>query len=326
MSPEIIEITTTRANPLIDPQMHIWGWEIPVYLFLGGVVAGLMILLAALELKRDRQPTSAAAQLLPFAAIGLISAGMLALLLDLENPGNVLRFYLSFEPTSPMSWGAWLLLAVYPILLLLGLGGLDDDRLKVVREHRLIAAMRLGRIMDGLTEFARSRRGLVIRGSLVAGISLGVYTGLLLGTLSARPLWNTSILGPLFLVSGISTAAALMLLFGLDDGEKHLILRWDIAAIALELAFLMVLVLGYGTGSEAARTAGEVFLGGAYTPHFWSLVVIGGLLVPLALELLHLRKKIAPTALAPILILAGGLALRAVIVAAGQATSFVGLG
>ena len=30
-----------RASNLIDPQLRIWGWEIPVYLFLGGMVAGL---------------------------------------------------------------------------------------------------------------------------------------------------------------------------------------------------------------------------------------------------------------------------------------------
>ena len=41
---EIIEIATTRRNPGIDPYLHVWGWEIPVYLFLGGLVAGLLIL------------------------------------------------------------------------------------------------------------------------------------------------------------------------------------------------------------------------------------------------------------------------------------------
>ena len=38
------EITTTRSNHLIDPIFHAWGWEIPVYLFLGGMVAGMMII------------------------------------------------------------------------------------------------------------------------------------------------------------------------------------------------------------------------------------------------------------------------------------------
>ena len=41
MSP--LELTTTRHNPLIDPQLAVWSWEIPVYLFLGGVVDRLML-------------------------------------------------------------------------------------------------------------------------------------------------------------------------------------------------------------------------------------------------------------------------------------------
>jgi hypothetical protein len=24
----MLETTTTRMNPLIDPQLHVWGWEI----------------------------------------------------------------------------------------------------------------------------------------------------------------------------------------------------------------------------------------------------------------------------------------------------------
>ena len=39
------------------------------------------------------------------------------------------------------------------------------------------------------------------------GIALGIYTGILLSAMVARPLWNSAILGPLFLFSGLSAAA-----------------------------------------------------------------------------------------------------------------------
>ena len=29
---------------MIDPSLTVWGWEIPVYLFLGGMVAGMMLI------------------------------------------------------------------------------------------------------------------------------------------------------------------------------------------------------------------------------------------------------------------------------------------
>ena len=44
MFPSALEVTTTRANELVDPSLHVWGWEIPVYLFLGGLVEGMMII------------------------------------------------------------------------------------------------------------------------------------------------------------------------------------------------------------------------------------------------------------------------------------------
>ena len=40
----MLELLTTRHNPMIDPILQVWGWEIPVYLFLGGWVAGAMVL------------------------------------------------------------------------------------------------------------------------------------------------------------------------------------------------------------------------------------------------------------------------------------------
>ena len=57
---ELLEATTTRTNPGIDPSLHIWGWEIVVYLFLGGLVAGVFVLAAALELKSGEKPRGAA--------------------------------------------------------------------------------------------------------------------------------------------------------------------------------------------------------------------------------------------------------------------------
>jgi protein NrfD len=74
-----LEVVTSRHNPLIDPRLAVWGWEIPVYLFLGGLVAGLLVLGALCELSHPDRPRSRALRLMPFAALGLLSLGMLAL-------------------------------------------------------------------------------------------------------------------------------------------------------------------------------------------------------------------------------------------------------
>ena len=51
----MLEFLTTRHNPMVDPALHVWGWEIPVYLFLGGWVAGSMII-AGYFARRGRPP------------------------------------------------------------------------------------------------------------------------------------------------------------------------------------------------------------------------------------------------------------------------------
>lgn len=313
MDPALVEVVSTRANHGIDPVLHIWGWEIPVYLFLGGIVAGLMVLLPLLEW-RGGKPRSAATRWMPFAALALISLGMGALFLDLENKLHVFRFYLAFVPASPMSWGSWLLLLVYPALLLLGLGSLGPGARRglLARLPRALVAL-----AHPVFRLADRRRGAVLVASALGGVGLGMYTGLLLGTLVARPLWNSALLGPLFLVSGISTGAALLMLLPLQRGEQHTLARWDTAAIALELLLLALLLLDLGGGAVSSAAVGSL-LGGAWTPVFWSLVVVGGLVVPLLLNGLELRRRLAPTLFAPALVLVGGLALRWVLVAAGQ--------
>jgi len=51
-------------------------------------------------------------------------------------------------------------------------------------------------------------------------------------------------------------------------------------------------------------------------------VVIGGLLVPLGLNLIEVNKHVRATLFSPALILLGGLTLRFVLVAIGQESSF----
>jgi len=324
MRPDMIEVLTNRANPHIDPELAVWEWQIPAYLFLGGVVAGIMVLLAALELRGKARPTSRAAQWMPLVALVLVSLGMLFLFLDLSFKGHVYRFYLAFRPTSVMSWGAWILLLVYPALVLLQLGALDEARRAWVLGLGPVGALRLGRPLRWLFRLADAQRRRVVWATLVSGIALGVYTGLLLGTMVARPVWNSALMGPLFLTSGISTGAAVMLLARFEPSESRLLVRWDIVAIVVELVLLGMLLLGFGTGSAAAQGAAAGFLGGPYTATFWSLVVLAGLVVPLALNVLEVRRHTPMTLFAPALVLFGGLALRAIFVAAGQATGVGG--
>jgi formate-dependent nitrite reductase membrane component NrfD len=309
----MLEFLTTRHNPMVDPTLHVWGWEIPVYLFLGGWVAGSMIISGYLA-RKSRQPgDGCVCHVLPWLGLALLSLGMGALFLDLEHRLYVWRMYLTLQPASPMSWGGWILVLVYPVLLLGALASIPADLLSrsptvaglAARLRNPVAARRLGTV------------------SIVAGVALGIYTGILLSSLGARPLWSSAALGPLFLVSGLSTGAAFAHLIARNADEQAALLRADNVFLMVELALIALILVGLLTASAVHANAAALLLGGPYTAVFWVFVVGLGIVLPLQLQALMVSHRIAHTAVAPLLVIGGGLALRFVIVSAGQYSQWI---
>ena len=322
MQNELVEICPTGYHQVATHGIHVWGWEIVVYLFLGGLVAGLMILTAALELQRGERSRSWGLQMMPFIGIGLISLGMVALFLDLGFKVHVYRFYLAFQPASPMSWGAWILMVIYPAAGLMGLGSLSEAGREKLGAWGLVTRLRLGAWLEWVLRIADRQRTRILWINVAAGAALGVYTGLLLGTMVARIQWNSAVLGPLFLASGLSTGAAFMLLLGPTEQEQHTLVRWDMIAIATELFFIILMLISFAGGNATAQMAGDNLLGGSWTALFWTLVVVAGLVVPLLMEIFEVGRKLVPVPLTPVLILMGGVALRAILLYSGQESCF----
>jgi len=312
------ELTTTRTNHSIDPVLHIWHGEIPLYLFLGGVVAGIMILTGLWFLLRPTTQRSTTLSLIPLASPVLLSVGMFFLWLDLEHPLNAWRFYLTFKVGSPMSWGAWILLLIYPAAILLAwVGSPTATRQRWL--DRLSAVPQLGRLSD----WASTNVRYVALANVVMGTALGIYTGVLLGTMAARPLWNSAILGPLFLVSGLSTGVAFILLYRVADSERVLLSKLDMGLITAEIALIALWLITLASGGAAARSAVAMFFGGPYTAAFWTLVVALGLIAPLVAEIIEHRHKVVPGRVTAVLVLIGGFALRCIVVFAGQHSGWV---
>ena len=258
-----------------------WHWQIPVDLFVAGVTAGLLVIGATVG---SREGASRATRMLPFLAPLVLSVAMLALLVDLGQKLNLWRFYATFRVTSPMSWGSWILASVFVASIALGLA-------------------RLGLLKTISVPFLEQV-------NLALGVALGTYTGVLLAVFRSRELWNTPVLPPLFLTSGISTGAALVMLLPCCRSEREVLRRWVVAGLTIQLGLVGLYLLD--PGATALRDS-------PYTAPFWALVVFGGLAIPLLLELLQRRRHLRPTVVAPLLILAGGFALRWILVAAGQA-------
>jgi formate-dependent nitrite reductase membrane component NrfD len=158
---------------------------------------------------------------------------------------------------------------------------------------------------------------------LIGAIVLGMYTGILLSAFNARPFWNSAILGPLFLASGLSTGTALILLLSDKPDEKKLFSRIDMMIIGLELFLIIHLFMGFLASTQVHIEAAQLFLDGPYTAAFWIFVVGMGLLLPLLIEFFELRGYHVSVKIPAILVLIGGLILRFIVVDAGQTSRWL---
>lgn len=310
-------LITARNNAKVDPSLGIWTWEITVYLFLGGLTAGIMFFAAWAILADKKEQAPFAYNRLALWAPVVLSIGMTTLFLDLEHKLYVWRFYTVLQPSSPMSWGSWILIFIYPISILqllstlrAGYPALSDlaQKLPFVSE-----------ILDICEQWKRA----IAMCSIPFAIGLAIYTGILLSGFSARPFWNTGILGPLFLVSGLSTAAAFTLLATKNEMEKQLFVRLDIGLILVEILLIALFVINLSTGSGAHLEAASMILGGQYTAMFWGWFFTLGLIIPLLLELFEVKgMKMMIVTLGPVLVLVGGYMLRHVMLDVGQVSTW----
>lgn len=303
------EITTTRTNLMIDPSLSVWGWEIPVYLFLGGMVAGMMIISGYFLFTGRYKETNCSCYYLPLMSFALLSLGMLALFLDLEHKLYVWRLYTTFEITSAMSWGSWILILVYPILLanmLMRPHPIVSKRIPFVEKwhNYLINKPMLIKNLGVITMFF--------------GAGIGLYTGVLLSSLGARPLWSSSILWMLFLISGLSGAAAFVHVIAKNVYERELLAKADNAFLIIELFIIGLFIIGLKTATEVQAHAADILLFGDFASAFWVFVIGVGIVIPLIIQLLAVNHKIHHTPIAPLMVIIGGLILRFIIVAAGQ--------
>ena len=136
-----------------------------------------------------------------------------------------------------------------------------------------------------------------------------------------RPIWaDTNLLGLLFLLSGASTAAALMILLagrrrGVPVPALRSLYRFDDWVMLFELLVLVAVVISLGAVATAWLNA-------------WGLllvvgVVLAGILVPLLLHHRHILGGLSVPA-ASVLVLVGGFILRAVVVLSSEAIHRVG--
>lgn len=312
----------------------LWGLPVIGYLFLAGLGAGAYTVSSSVLLRGGGGFGSQHFQLARYGALlaplpVILGTGLLILELGSFEAGNYFRFIYLFLTInlSPMSLGSWLL------------GGF-------ILASMVYAYTFWAPDAKPGDQWDKLRRGLAWIG-VPLGISVAIYTGVLLGAMPARPFWNSPILALLFLVSALSTGVAGILLIRAlvakpveetPDSERggYMLLASDTILIGFELCVVFLFVMfAHLTVGNVKEAVSVILSGGSLATLFWFGFVFIGLLLPVLIELkyviptlLNHQRYVAPRSveiLVPVIILLGGFLLRYVVVVAGQITGPVGL-
>ncbi|MQA84992.1 MAG: polysulfide reductase [Streptosporangiales bacterium] len=298
-----------------------WTWYILFYFFFAGLSGGSYTIATLFRLRGERSDEPAA-RLGYYAAFAALLPCPVMLILDLGRP---LRFWhmmwnttpdaagFNFVYWSPMSVGVW-------ALLLYGVFATVSFAEALVRDGKIRLPLAQGavRLLDG------TLGKLVIAAGAVVGLFIAGYTGVLLAV-SNQPVWSdTWALGGLFLASGMSGSAALLMLLTRYRPEAQasagmLAVSERLYAL-LELALIVVFVLTLIPAGTLGLTFGFPWI------LLW-LVALAGLAPGIA-GLLTSRLAVtgegttvavhatsaATTLAVPALVLVGVLALRAAVI------------
>ncbi|KJU84192.1 Polysulfide reductase, NrfD [Candidatus Magnetobacterium bavaricum] len=299
-----------------------WNYIIAFYLFAAGISGGallLSIVAGVIDAQRYRALVKVGAYVAPFP----ISVGILALVFDLERPWLCWRLFVTFEGTSVMSIGAWLILSFTIVSTLYLYPWLSEGR----------DPLRL----RGFITHSPVRRFIRCSG-FVLSLGVATYTGVLICTLVARPFWNSPMIPVVFLFSAVIDAIAVITLglyLGRTPEDDLRVNTFFMQRVELVLLFLLTIgvvffLVGFYASTSGAAAALNIVTHGQLRYHFWFGVVILGIVIPLV----HVVRRLLPhllghkdmehalwsVAAVELCVLVGGYMLRYVVIYAGQLT------
>jgi formate-dependent nitrite reductase membrane component NrfD len=177
-------------------------------------------------------------------------------------------------------------------------------------------------------------------------IGVGIYTGVLLGALTARPFWNNPMLPMLFLISAMMTGSASICFVGCFikgfrgmsreqiNTNKFMIHSIDFTLMVFSIIAIFLYILGLYVSPRSSAEAVHLIMGGEFTLLFWVFVVGVGIVFPLIVVVNELlpyfnersrdtEHKLWLTGLVTVSVLVGGFMLRYVVIYAGQMAQII---
>jgi tetrathionate reductase subunit C len=280
-----------------------FGTLIAIYFYLTGLSAGSFIISTlsyGFGFERFK----------PLGKIGIVIATLLLMaapMFLLAHSGQKLRVwhlfvYLNF--TSPITWGSFLLI-LYPINCLV-------YGYFMFRGHK-----RLTRVF-----------GLI---GIPLALMVHGYTGFILAFGKARPLWNSSIMPLLFLVSAVVSGIAMMLLVSFIRDrfftKAHIVNTDILNALARMLGWCLVFdlfltateTLVHGISHSGAQESVALMMTGSFAGLFLVLENLIGKAIPLVVVFLPRARRMVPMLLiASMLVMIGIYIMRYNVVVGGE--------
>jgi hypothetical protein len=261
-----VEVPTYHGRPVIKEPA--WTWEVPWYLFAGGMAGASSVVVLAARLSGN--------EVLADRARWVATAGTAVspplLIADLGRPSRFLHMLRVFKPTSVMSVGSWILAGYSTVAF--GATGL-----RLLERSSVVTRPPFGRRDAPWRRWVPAARWVLDTKAAVFGAGMTVYTGALVADTSI-PVWHGARqeLPPLFAASGLAAAgAATTLLTPPEDAGPAR--RVAVAGAAAELAVDEVMrrrlgpvgeVYGEGRSGRFHRAAKVATVAGA------ALVAAGG--------------------------------------------------
>lgn len=266
----IPEISVPEVTGFAFPNdVHIiWSLMIVMYPYLTGIVAGAFIIssLESLFGKAELEPVT---RLSLATSFGFLAFATLPLLNHLGHPERALNIIFTPNFSSAMA-GFGILYDTYMLILLLEIWFVwRKDIILIARGSRglkrtIYALLALGTY--DISEEALGKDKTAIRVLAAIGIPaacmLHGYVGFLFGALKSNPWWSTPLMPIIFLVSGITSGIAMLIILyqvamkfrgkGIEDDIIFSLNRWlwlfMIITVTLEL--LEIITLAYERAEE----------------------------------------------------------------------------
>lgn len=272
----------------------VWGLWVAAYVYLVWLEVGTLLVYTSLNyIFGWNKALGSIKGLVYLTALAALTPALLLIALDLGQPFRFWRAIFTPNFSSPMAWMVWLHV-IYLVFLLV----------------KLVLAMQANRSPAKAEGINKTLKTLAYT-SLPFGIALIITVGSIFGVLSARPLWQGSVL-PLYfliysLIAGSGLVALLYTAFASADPlyvettEKLGALTKTLlvfGAIAIGILGLVTLYPNVPAQAESARSA--IF--GPTWWVFWLLQVGLGIVMPLVLLMVAPRMKNAILAAAALVV------------------------